>query len=219
MNLDFSNMLYSLILRIPAILIAFTFHEYAHAFMADRLGDKTPKFQGRLTLNPLAHIDIIGFIMIMVARFGWAKPVETNPRAYKNYYRDDLKVSLAGPIANLILSLIFTVIVGVYAKFVYITYAQNPVVEILYNILLNVIVINVSLFVFNILPLPGLDGFHVFRDLFPSKFYRVAEQIYRYQMLILIAFIATPLSTYIIGIPSDAIISLLFKVASFIVSI
>ena len=105
------------ILMIPAILLAFTFHEYAHAITADRLGDKTPRFQGRLTLNPIAHIDPIGFILILIAGFGWAKPVETNPSAYKNYYKDDLKVSIAGPIANLILGIIFAILTVMFAKF------------------------------------------------------------------------------------------------------
>ena len=81
------------ILMIPAILLAFTFHEYAHAITADRLGDKTPRFQGRLTLNPIVHIDPMGFLLILLVGFGWAKPVQTNPSAYKNYYKDDLKVS------------------------------------------------------------------------------------------------------------------------------
>ena len=98
------------ILMIPAILLAFTFHEYAHAITADRLGDKTPRFQGRLTLNPIAHIDPIGFLLILLVGFGWAKPVQTNPSAYKNYYKDDLKVSIAGPIANLILGFLFAIL-------------------------------------------------------------------------------------------------------------
>ena len=85
--------LLNIILMIPGMLIAFTFHEYAHAFVADKLGDKTPRFQGRLTLNPLVHIDPMGFLAVIIFRFGWAKPVQTNPSAYKNYYKDDLKVN------------------------------------------------------------------------------------------------------------------------------
>ena len=98
--------IYEKLIIIPAIIIAFTFHEYAHAKVADKLGDKTPRFQGRLTLNPAKHIDPIGFILVLIMGFGWAKPVETNPSMFKDYYKDDLKVSLAGPMMNLLLSIV-----------------------------------------------------------------------------------------------------------------
>ena len=111
------NGLLDMILIIPAMLVAFTFHEYAHALVADRLGDKTPRFQGRLTLNPLAHIDPFGFIAVLVFGFGWAKPVQTNPSAYKDYRKDDLKVSLAGVTANLIVAIIAAVIYALYIKY------------------------------------------------------------------------------------------------------
>jgi Zn-dependent protease len=191
-----------IVLRIPAILVAFTFHEYAHAWVADKLGDKTPKFQGRLTLNPLVHIDIIGFVMILIANFGWAKPVQTNPSSYKNYYRDDLKVSIAGPIANLLVAIVFALITGLALKLIGAVGGALTLVNIILMILDNIIYINIMLFFFNMLPIPGMDGFHVFRDLFPSKFHRFEEKIYRYQMLILIMFIATPLASYVIGTPT-----------------
>jgi Zn-dependent protease len=206
----FSTMkLLEIVLRIPAILIAFTFHEYAHAWVADKLGDKTPKFQGRLTLNPLVHIDILGFIMILIANFGWAKPIQTNPSSYKNYYKDDLKVSIAGPVANLVVAIVFALITGLSLRFLNGTGSSTALVSILLMIFDNIIYINIMLFFFNILPLPGLDGFHVFRDLFPSKFYRIAESIYKYQMLILILFVATPLASYIIGKPTLLVYKLL----------
>lgn len=201
--------LLEIVLRIPAILIAFTFHEYAHAWVADKLGDKTPKFQGRLTLNPLVHIDIVGFIMILIANFGWAKPIQTNPSSYKNYYRDDLKVSAAGPIANLVVAVFFTMVTGLYLRFLGSTGNAMALMNIILMILDNIIYINIMLFFFNVLPIPGLDGFHIFRDLFPSKFYRFADSIYKYQMLILILFVATPLASYIIGTPTYQVYRLL----------
>ena len=112
------NSLLNIILMIPGMLIAFTFHEYAHALVADRLGDKTPRFQGRLTLNPLVHIDPIGFLAVVFFRFGWAKPVQTNSSAYKNYYKDDLKVSLAGPVMNFLVAIVLSVILGVYVAII-----------------------------------------------------------------------------------------------------
>jgi Zn-dependent protease len=201
---------------IPAILIAFTFHEYAHAIVADKLGDKTPKFQGRLTLNPFVHIDLLGFLMILIAGFGWAKPVQTNPRAFKNYYKDDLKVSLAGPIANIMVSLVFSILLGMFVRvYDYLPFSAN-LKDILYSMIYYVIHINIMLFFFNLLPLPGLDGFHAFRDIFPSKFYKVADKLYRYQMLILLIFVATPAASYVIGVPTRLVLSLFFKFASII---
>lgn len=198
----------------PAILIAFTFHEYAHAIVADKLGDKTPKFQGRITLNPLAHIDLIGFIMIVLVGFGWAKPVETNPNAYKNYYKDDLKVSIAGPLANLLVAFIFSFITVIIYKFV----PFNAIVIIIFTMAKYTVSINCMFFLFNLVPIPGLDGFHILRDLFPKAFYNIADSLYKYQMLILIAIIIPvfgnrSIADFIIQIPADYIASLFLKIA------
>ena len=117
------NLLY-IILKIPAILIAFTVQGYAKALVADKLGDKTPRFQGRLTLNPAAHIDLIGFIMILLAGFGWTKPLNTNPSAYKRRYKDAIKVSIAAPLANLLVGFIGMILLVFTSKF-YHTYYQK----------------------------------------------------------------------------------------------
>ena len=180
MNLDTQQITYK-ILMIPAILIAFTFHEYAHAITADRLGDKTPRFQGRLTLNPMAHIDLMGFILILIVGFGWAKPVQTNPSAYKNYYKDDLKVSAAGPIANLIIGIISAILLVLFAKF---SPIQGEVGKIIYDILKITGSLNCILFFLNLVPIPGFDGFHIVRDLFPKFFYNLSDTLTRYQFLI-----------------------------------
>jgi Zn-dependent protease len=201
------------LLTIPGILVGFTFHEYAHAIVADKLGDKTPRFQGRLTLNPFAHIDVLGFIAILLVHFGWAKPVEINPKAFKNYYRDDLKVSIAGPIANLMVAIVLTVLLQVFEKIVTIA---NPnwsvVMALIWNMLLQAIYINCMLFFFNLVPLPGLDGFHILRDIFPKFFERIYTFVYRYQMFILIIFILT-LSNILVAIPAG----FLFKSLTFLV--
>ncbi|WP_035289619.1 site-2 protease family protein [Clostridium sp. KNHs214] len=213
------------ILIIPAILVAFTVHEYAHAKIADKLGDKTPRFQGRLTLNPINHIDPIGFIMILILGFGWAKPVETNPRAFKNYYKDDLKVSIAGPISNLLAALIFVLIYGFIANHIFIGdfgRKVNTIMFLILYILRGVVEINVLLFLFNLLPIPGLDGFHVLKDLFHKFFYKFSDVIYGYQMVILVLFIVPlpglriSIASLIIGFPYRAIVSFFFKIASFI---
>ncbi|SHJ62830.1 Zn-dependent protease (includes SpoIVFB) [Clostridium amylolyticum] len=208
----FQKSLLQIVLTIPAILIGFTFHEYAHALVADKLGDKTPRFQGRLTLNPFAHIDPIGFIMILLFGFGWAKPVQVNSRAFKNYYKDDLKVSIAGPIANLIVAFITAIIYGLLLKFHYYLYIPrlSQIIDLLFNF---TILINVNLFLFNLLPLPGLDGFHILEDLFPRSFYKYGEVMYKYQMLILLLVVGTNVIGFIIGTPAKMIFQSLLKLA------
>ncbi|MBU3143531.1 site-2 protease family protein [Clostridium sp. CF012] len=190
---------------IPAILIAFTFHEYAHAITADRLGDKTPRFQGRLTLNPIAHIDLMGFILILVVGFGWAKPVETNPSAYKNYYKDDLKVSIAGPLANLALGFIFAILYVLLEKFL----PLGDVYGIILAIIGSIGSLNCLLFFLNLVPIPGFDGFHIVRDLYPKFFYNLSDSILRYQFLIFMLLILpilpgrTSVFYYIVQIPGS----------------
>ncbi|WP_226891359.1 MULTISPECIES: site-2 protease family protein [Clostridia] len=185
---SFRMQLLVIILKIPAILIAFTAQGYAKALVADKLGDKTPRFQGRLTLNPSAHIDLIGFLMILIAGFGWTKPLNTNPSAYKRGYKDAIKVSVAAPLANLLVGFLGTILYVFTYKFL-----SNILSDTIYFILINMIwliaTINISLFVFNLLPIPGLAGFEIFRDLWPKTFYKVSDKIYQYQFLILIAII------------------------------
>ncbi|MSR90081.1 site-2 protease family protein [Inconstantimicrobium porci] len=204
------NILYT----IPAILIAFTFHEYAHALVADKLGDKTPRFQGRLTLNPLAHIDPIGFVMILFVKFGWAKPVEVNKRAFKNYYKDDLKVSLAGPLANLLIALIFTIIEVFLLRFSFVM-GSSTLFVVISCVVHYIAVINVNLFIFNLIPIPGLDGFAILEDVNPKVFYKWAEKIYNYQFIILIAFVLV--GGKILSYPCHAIYVFLYRIASLII--
>lgn len=212
---DYRARLFYIILSIPAILVAFTFHEYAHAAVADKLGDKTPRFQGRLTLNPLAHIDPIGFILILLVNFGWAKPVEINANAFKHYNKDDLKVSIAGPVANLAVAFISS-----FAYVLLFKYLPNTELSTIIVLIFRLIAsINSMFFILNLLPLPGFDGFHVLRDLFPKTFYNLPEAIYTYQLLIFIL-LAMPIVGgnsilgYVIGIPSQVISSAFISLAS-----
>ncbi len=153
----------SLILSLPAILIAITIHEYAHAYAAYRMGDPTAKMAGRLTLNPLKHIDIMGFVALLVARIGWAKPVPINPIYFKNPRRDEALVSLAGPFANLMLA----IGCGLIIRF------QNQVFifdSFLGSLLFTVYLYNVVLCAFNLLPLPPLDGSKILLAGLPRRF-------------------------------------------------
>jgi len=210
------NSILNMILMIPGMLIAFTFHEYAHALVADKLGDKTPRFQGRLTLNPIAHIDPIGFIAVLIFSFGWAKPVQTNPSAYKNYYKDDLKVSLAGPISNFLVAIVLALILGLYVRFAY-GVLPSALSGVLFSMMRFALVININIGLFNLIPIPGLDGFSLLRDLSPKTFYRFEEKFYQYQMLIMLALIFV--GGRIIQVPAGIIINGLLSLASGVVKL
>ena len=176
-----------ILLILPAVLVGFTIHEFSHAIVADRLGDTTPRDQGRLTLNPVAHIELIGLLMILFVGFGWAKPVQINPDNFKNPKKDDILVSLAGPLSNLLfgigfgllLKLLMTVASGVF----YIAGFG----EILYQIIAYFIWINFLLAVFNLFPIPPLDGSHILLSLIPDRYSGFKTAFSRYGRFILIA--------------------------------
>ena len=149
-----SGMLTQLLYRIPAILVALSFHEWAHAYAAYKLGDPTARNMGRMTINPFAHIDPLGFLTLLLFRFGWAKPVPISTRYFKNARRDELIVSLAGVAANLILAFLS---MGVLYIFIFTTGVNQAGMELFSNFFF----LNISLCIFNLLPIPPLDGYHV----------------------------------------------------------
>ena len=156
MNFNWTNILYSL----PGIIIGLTVHEFSHAFVADKLGDGTARAQGRLTLNPFYHIDPIGMVFILFAGFGWAKPVQFDMRNLKSPKRDRILIALAGPLSNLILGIVFLFIIKLFFTFLY--FLPETLYIILFRLLFYISVINLGLFIFNMLPIPPLDGSHVF---------------------------------------------------------
>ena len=161
-----TGFLMEIVLTLPAVVIAMSFHEYAHAWMADKLGDYTPCSQGRLTLNPMAHIDPIGLVLLFFVHIGWGRPVEINPNNFtsnKSRPTCEMLVSLAGPVMNFILALVFTVIYYLMGNFAPI----NQITEILMYIILYTIILNIGLGVFNLIPLPPLDGEKIFRRFLP----------------------------------------------------
>lgn len=212
--LDLNYRILSKILIIPAILVGLTVHEFAHAYVADKLGDKTPKFQGRLTLNPFSHIDIIGFIMILLIGFGWAKPVQINPSALKRGYKDEIKVSVAGVTANVITAFLFALLTAFLLKLNLVNFGDITSLGGIIGLILNYVVrINCMLAIFNLMPIPGLDGFDILRDLWPKTFYKISDVIYRYQMIILLIFVVTPISSFLVGIPTDFLHYSFMKIA------
>lgn len=205
----FNRSIETILLTIPAIIIGFSFHEFAHAWTSDRLGDPTPRNQGRLTLSPMAHIDIIGFILILVAGFGWAKPVQINPRYYKNPRRDELIVSLAGPAMNLVVAFAFVV---VYRLIITFYSGGNVIVDNLLNVIQYVTWINIILLFFNLIPLPPLDGFAILRELMPRRQYRLVWFLEQYSTIILLIIIITPVMSYVILPPATFLNDLLFRI-------
>ena len=180
--------LQTLLLIAPPILLALTFHEYAHAFVANRLGDDTAKQSGRLSLNPLRHLDPLGTIMIFLVHFGWAKPVPVNPYRLKNPKRDMLWISAAGPLANIALALAS----GILFRFL-VAAGEAPdrtsIMGLLIYVVLMSLQINLALAIFNILPIAPLDGSKILSGLLPTGFGKMFYFMERYGPFILFGLI------------------------------
>lgn len=207
--------LIGLLLSAPGVLIAITFHEFAHGYAAYKLGDNTAKSQGRLSLNPFAHLDPIGTLLLLVAGFGWGKPVEVNPRNYTrkmSMEKGEAIVSAAGPLMNFILAIIFTLIYCAIYKFASATFLTSTVGWVILLLVSSTISINIGLGVFNLIPLPPLDGSKIIMPFLPYKakeFFVNNEQIfYIIFILIWITGVAGTIITPVISGISKAILSL-----------
>ncbi len=203
------DIVYTLMI-LPGILLGFVLHEFAHAITADKLGDPTPRNQGRITLDPRAHIDIIGFIMILLVGFGWAKPVMTNPRHYKKPRRDDILVSLAGPFMNLLVAAGFLLILKLVAVTGFLS-NNSVVLGNVADLLSYSAQINVVLFVLNLLPIPFFDGYHVIANIFNTWKYRFFTILEQYSTIIFILLVFSRVFDKIIGIPASYIFISLYK--------
>jgi Zn-dependent protease len=195
------------ILMLPGIIIGLSFHEFAHAWVSDKLGDPTPRRQGRVTINPLAHIDWIGFLALLLVGFGWGKPVQIDPSYYKNRRRDEFLVGIAGVTMNLLLAIAFSIPAKAMLK------AFNGVAasELIYNVylmLFYIVSINVVLMIFNLIPCPPLDGWGIITQIFRLDRYRWWYSVYRNGTWILLALIVfnvtdlilSPLVNLIVGV-------------------
>lgn len=199
---DFNLM--SIVAGLPGLIIAMVVHEYAHAQVAVWLGDFTPRLMGRLTLNPKAHIDPIGMIMLFLVHFGWAKPVQINPRNFKNPSRDDIMVSLAGPAANFLTAFLALFFLLAYGRM------GGEMTAGVYWVLKMIVEYNIGFGIFNLIPLPPLDGSHVLMQLLPRDMaYKLAD-LERYSFLILIVLLMTPVLSMIL-IPCRAMILQIFS--------
>ncbi len=207
--------LMGLLLSAPGVLIAITFHEFAHGYAAYKLGDNTAKNEGRLSLNPLDHLDPIGTLLLLVAGFGWGKPVHVNPMNYTrkmSMEKGEAIVSFAGPLMNFILALIFTIIYCAIYKFASLAFMTSNVGYIIMLLISSTIAINIGLGVFNLIPLPPLDGSKIIMPFLPNsakQFFINNEQIfYIVFIFIWITGIAGTIITPLINGVSAGILSL-----------
>ena len=187
------------VLMLPGIVIAISFHEFAHAWMSNKLGDPTPGRQGRLTLNPLAHIDWIGFVMLIIIGFGWGRPVQIDPSYYKNKRRDEFLVGIAGVTMNLILAVIFSIPVRFMRNyFMNGSGASAMLLQNVFLILLYAVMLNLVLMIFNLIPCPPLDGFGILTQIFKLDKYDWWYPLYQKGTLILLVLIVTRMTGRII---------------------
>ncbi len=178
----------TLLLIAPPILLALTFHEYAHAYVANRFGDDTAKLSGRLSLNPLRHLDPLGTIMIFLVHFGWAKPVPVNPYRLKNPKKDMLWISAAGPLSNMALALASGILLRILIAAVE-TPDQTSFMGLLIYVVFMSLQINLALAIFNILPIAPLDGSKILSGLLPDGFGKMFYFMERYGPFILLGLI------------------------------
>ena len=209
-----------LLLTIPGVLVAITFHEFAHAFAADKLGDDTPRLQGRLSLNPLSHLDPIGSILLLFAGFGWGKPVQVNPRNYDRRMtmdKADAVVSIAGPTMNFILAIVFTLIYCILFKIIGNFVIMNSTIwSVIIIIIDRTIMINIGLGIFNLIPLPPLDGSKVIKPFLPyniKEWFEANENIFQmiFAVLWILGFLS-PIISPAINVIYNGILNLGLKI-------
>lgn len=200
-------MILTKLLMLPGIIIGLSFHEFAHAWMSDRLGDPTPRRQGRVTINPMAHIDPIGFLALLLVGFGWGKPVQIDPGYYKHRRRDEFLVGIAGVTMNLLIAVIFSLPASAIVK-AFNGAAASDFIYNIYLIIFYIVSINIVLMIFNLIPCPPLDGWGILTQIFRLDRYSWWYKVYQYGTWILLALIVfdvtdriiTPLVTLILGV-------------------
>lgn len=201
-NISVNENLIIFLLFLPVFFVSLAIHEFSHAFAASKMGDFTARDQGRLSLNPLRHLDMIGSVLMPLMSFasgfmiiGWAKPVPVNRDNFRNRFRDDALVSFAGPLSNFLLAILLFILLYLVDNSVT---SQTAGAERLIRILTMGSYFNVFLFAFNLLPIPPLDGSHILYDLFPNRFTALIAGSGFYGFFILILFIYSPLWGYFV---------------------
>ena len=192
------NYLLIKLLTLPGVIIAITFHEFAHAYAADKLGDYTPRSQGRLNLNPLSHVDPVGFILLLWAGFGWGKPVQINPRNFDSKVSlrtGEAIVSFAGPLMNFLLAIVFMIFTVALQYFA----PNTTIFNVLYNVCSYTCVINIGLGIFNLIPLPPLDGSKILKNFLSYNAVNWFENNERTFYIVFLVIWISGLSSYILS--------------------
>ena len=171
-----------ILLRIPLVLLAISVHECAHGLAAYFLGDNTAKYNGRLSLNPLRHMDIMGTICMLLFGFGWASPVPVNPQYFKNPKAGMSIVGLAGPLSNFLMALLFALLLGIFLSY---PLPPSSITDFFISLLMTGMSLNVGLGIFNLIPFPPLDGSKILAYFLPNKWYYRLMEYERYAMPIL----------------------------------
>lgn len=208
-----------MILFIPVILIALTGHEFAHGFMSYKLGDPTPKNEGRLSFNPLAHLDPIGTLLMLFSGFGWAKPVAINPMYYKNRKVGTVIVALAGPFANFIMAFISFILLFVIAVLQYKTGISGSLIDIFSKFFKLALSANLSLMVFNLIPLPPLDGSRILGLFLSEEAYYKLCSIERFSLIIIFILSMTGILSKILSIGVSAVYSFMYMILNLVAGI
>ena len=214
---DFLEMMIGLFSRLFVVFCTMPIHEYAHALIATKLGDETPRLSGRLTLNPMAHVDLLGALMIFLCGFGYAKPVSINPRNFKDPKKGMALTAIAGPISNLIMGFVFIVLATVFKNIIeiagIITQDNYLILNAIYSFMFFAATINVNLAVFNMLPIPPLDGSRILQLLIPAKYYYKFLQYERYVVIIVFVLILSGVLSAPLSIISSLILELFSNIA------